>query len=508
MQKRYIFLIVFLFIALAALLMLYFYLPTEEEKSPQSIQEKNIEVRINTDGTSQEKIIWKVGIPRRFAYFSPGEWGISIPVTAYDIKVKDSEQELEYRLEDAEQEKYKGLFFENPENINYGENYFFEITYSVNKNPVTYEPNHFYQRTFTRFDTDNAFSLKLILPENSEIISLSKTPDNTDNQILEYRLEQGGTATIALDFTIPGQQPPQLKQISSRHYQAILPEKYSEEYQETLNKADQAVEFIEELYGFSPENKWLVELTNQNQGFEEDVEGFYLGEGRINLKITNLRKTEKEILYILLHETIHGFDYEIFGDEVPNFWWKEGNAQYTSYKALESLGYDTENLKRQNLEIIEFCKENEKEFITLWSPNELIQAGPPEINCQGEITNQLSLGYAQSYFIVSNLAEQYPYLFRSFYATAKQEQLNFSSEHYDLNNQMSYLLSKALNTDITSQLREYGLNVEPLEEISPITGMPIFEEGEEPTVFAYIVLAIIILIIIVIIIKRRKKKPN
>ena len=183
---------------------------------------------------------------------------------------------------------------------------------------------------------------------------MPKKPASNEYQnpiILNYDLKESETVNIEIDFVLSEKNillSPDLTEVNSNYYTAEIPQRYAEEFSKILSKADQGISVIEQIYGFKSPKKWKIELVTQDDiGFEEQTNGIYLGEGKIKIKSTNLQKTEKEILYILLHETVHGFNSVYFKDNVPNFWWEEGTAQYISYKTLESLEYDTSELKEK-----------------------------------------------------------------------------------------------------------------------------------------------------------------
>jgi len=487
----------YLILSLSIILITLVYTIPKIQLSPENpaTQEKQIQVTINQDTTSTTNILWKIKVLDALSTFPTGNWGITIPKNSQNITVTDNNQNLNFTIKNETM-----LLFRNPSKIYYNEEYFFNITYTTLNNPIIYEPYYFYQQRFTRFNTDDKFSITFNLPENAQTTS-ELTPS----------LEKGETKTIKIDFTIPEPllSPPQTITINSRHYQATLPEIYSQQYQDILNKADQGVEQIEKLYGFPSPYKWQIEFINQDDpDFEEQTKAFYLGEGKIRIKITNLHDTEERIIYILLHETVHGFNSKFFSDETPNFWWEEGTAQYIPYEILSNLRYNTEDLKAQNLELIILCQNQDLSFISEWSPNQLLQK-KQTIKCKNESINLIELGYAQSYNIVYTLADTYTKeIFKKFYSTAELLQINFSSDHNTLNNQMNYILTQTTNQDTTTLLNSLYLNVQSKQNLTNIlTGMPIYEEKEIKITPALIITAIIILITLIIILlcKNRKK---
>ncbi|MFH1425339.1 MAG: hypothetical protein ABIG28_01245 [archaeon] len=500
MKKHLALIISLILISITIILLTYIYTSSQVLFSPDSpsTQEKEITLTLNTDGTSSEKILWRINVLDILSTIPQGKWGIEIPKTAKQITITDPNGNLAFEIEERENNNF--LTFENSKNINYNQNYFFEINYKVNKNPILIEPFYFYKRTFTRFETDNKFTLTLLPP-----------PSSIENTPITYEFEKPETKTIDLTLTTSNTNP-NLETINTEHYTTTIPSRYAEEYLSILEKADQGVSFIEQTYGFLSPHKWNIEIINHNDpDFEEQTEGFYLGEGRIRIKATHLSKTEKEILYIILHETVHGFNSKYFPDEIPNFWWEEGTAQYISYQTLEHLDYNTETLKQKNLQLSSSCQNQDLSFINEWSPNIYLSAPEEEqktINCQDIQTSPIELGYAQSYNIVKTLADQDPALFRKFHSKLRELKIKFSPNKNTLNNQMNFLLTETLNQETTQTLNSLGLNVNPIPDNEDyktriLTGMPTFEPlSKTPKqTFAIILTMIIIGAIIFYILK-------
>lgn len=496
MDKKHLLLIIILILFLIAALS-YFYLasPALSPSADETEHEKQIHITLHEDGTSEEKILWKINVKETLSYIPPGEWGLQIPKKAESIKVKDPYQELDFEIEPRINHDF--LKFQNSKNIYQTTDYFFEITYTVRDNPVVFEQNYFYERTLTRFPADSKFSLAIAIPENSELVFSSKIPESQNP--LKYNLEKGETITISLKFEIL--EPflsPALTTVITKHYEALVPEQYKERYELLLGKADNGVDFIESLYGFNSPDKWKIKTIKYGNSFENE-DGFYLGDRTIGLKPTYLLKTEKEALYILLHETVHGFNSESFDDSVSNNWWEEGTAQYVAYSALESINYDTQDLKQKNLDLTQTCKDYDKSFIATWSPNKLLQNNP-KINCNGEETDLISLGYAHSYHIIDTIVQLHSQeIFKKFYSATNQLQIEFSSEHATLNNQMNLVLSEAAGEELTTLLNSLGLQLDSLEKAPKgITGLPIFSEDESKiNVKILLIIATVILLAIV-----------
>ncbi|MBI2451538.1 hypothetical protein HYV50_00500 [Candidatus Pacearchaeota archaeon] len=488
-----------------------------------SAHQKSIQVKINEDGTSTEKILWKIEVKEFFSFFPVGSWRIPIPKEADEIKVSDKYGNLAFSIAESS-EKYNLIVFKNSKRIYYTSDYFFNIEYKLKRNPIFYEPKFFYKRTFSRSPTDDSFSLSIALPENSQIRYLKENPLNQyikdSSIILEYNLSINETKTIEIEFNITGFSPdlgiflspePNLVEINSNYYEAVLPERYANYYASILKKADVGVEFIERSYGFPSPYRWKIEIIGfDDLDFEVHTEGFYLGDGRIRIKTTNLQKTEKEILYTLLHETIHGFNSKFFSESVPNFWWEEGTAQYISFLVLENLSYNMTEEKNEIFNLLESCKNIDKTFISTWSPNYYIRNNG-EINCNNTKSDFVSLGYANSYFIVDNIVKYFGNdIFKKFYQTAEKIQINFSSDRSILNNQMNYVLSNATKHEFTSTLEAFGIEVKQVtnqeEYLTPIlTGLPILEEDKTNKILAFIiVLTLVVSLIIFLIIKTRK----
>jgi len=458
-----IFIAISIFI-LAAAVFLYTSIPNLSPESDLQVssQEKEITISLNNDGTSQEKILWKINILNPLTQFPIDEWGIQIPNKVSNIEVKDPSGIIPHEIEN------NFLTFQNSEPINSYDDYFFEISYTVNKNPILFEPFHLYKRTFTRFESDDKYSLMVIPPSSS------------NSESLMFNLEKGETKTIDLTFTTPDSTP-NLETINSLHFSATIPKRYSSEYLSILEQADKGIEQIETLYGISSPHKWSIELINEDDiDFEEQTEGYYLDDGRVRIKSTHIRKSEIEILYTILHESTHGFNSEFFEERVPNSWWEEGTAQYISYTSLENLGYNTEELKSKNLPLTSTCNDEELEFIADWSPNINLNS-KSQISCGEVLTSPLPFGYAYSNEIIESIADEYgPNIFKDFYKTSQNEKIQFSPQHSILNNQINYILSKTTGEDSSQLLNKYNLDVIPISsdpdyQEQMLTGLQIYE---------------------------------
>lgn len=466
--------------------------------SLSSAHEKLIQVQINEDGTSTEQINWKIQTQNFFSYIPKSEWAIEIPKQAIDISVSDKKQLLKFQIKPAEKEKSNLLVFKNSKTIFYFSNYEFNIQYTQEKNPIIYEPSYLYKKTFTGLDDKT--KIEIFLPEKAQITKIS--PET--NQPIKYSLEKGKTITVEIQFEIPGTNL-NLQKINSKQFQAEIPEQYAQEYQSILDKADQGVKFIEETYGFLSPHKWKIKISSQNpEIFEDQVEGAYLGEGKINLRPITLQKNEQETLNLILHETTHGFNSEFLFETAPNFWWDEGTAIYTTFETLEFLGYDTSRTKKEKTDLATACQ-NHESLTAQWSPNQLLLNPPEEIEitCQdGTVTDEITYGYAQSYYIIQTLTEKYGQeLIKNFYDTVKNEKIEFSSDRETLNNQINYILSKTTGEDTTETLKELGITVG--KDKKSITGLPIFEDEETPN---YLIAAILIILIAIVIALTLKKK--
>lgn len=490
MKKKYWILIASIFLIIATLSYFIFSnkLLLSPEQNSNLIQEKEIKIIINEDGTSSEFILWKIKVPSFSDYLLKEDWEIYIPKESKEIKVHDSKNQIEFKIREVN-DKYSILTFKNKKNIYYGTDYFFNISYTVEKNPLVIEPNCYYKRTFTKSPLENSFNISIYLPEDAGITYLSKEPASNDYQNpLNYILEESETASIEIDFVLPEKNlllSPDLVEISSNYYTAEVPQRYAKEFSKILSKAEKGIIIIEQIYGFNSPHKWKIELVTQNEvGFEEQTNGIYLGEGKIKIKSTNLQKTEKEILYILLHETVHGFNSVYFKDNVPNFWWEEGTAQYISYKALESLEYNTSELKKETSALLNECNSANFSFISSWSPNIFFSNETfKKINCSGKNVSPISLGYAQSYNIIDALSKKYgEEIFKKTYDEIKKENITMSSSHEILNNQINYVLTLSSGEDTTLFLNSFGLEVKavnPKDETSLnliLNGMGVFNE--------------------------------
>ena len=477
-----------------------------------SEHEKDINVQINEDGTSTESILWKIKVTKRLSYIPVGEWGLDIPKNAEDLSISDPKGQFAFQIVEKPEEKYNLLLFRNRENINYDEEFFFRINYKVPKNPIIYEPFYFYERTFSRFDSDTSFSLTINLPENAELISSTNSPEII-SETLSYELEKDSKKQIKIEFRIPDKQP-RIRKINSERYSATIPERYAEEYQEILDEADKGFEKIESLYGFSPTFRKLnIEFINYDAvDFEEQTEAYFLGEGdngegRVRIKITSLNEEKGEMLYTLLHETLHAFNSRYF-DNTNNFWLEEGLAQFLGFKFTEELGYSS-SLKKQNEELNILCENEDKSFISLWSPNFYLSSNNKKIQCENILTSPIPLGYAHSYQIVKALSEEYGLnIFRNFFAEAEQSQIQFSSDHKTLNAQVNFLLTEAAGKDTSPILNHYGIQVDGSTEYTPpITGLPIHEDTQKDKNIIYlIVITILAILIITKLLKTSTKK--
>lgn len=487
-----------------------------------SAHEKKYEIKINEDGTSTYKLTWNITLANRFSYIPVSDWGIQIPKQSKIISVKDAKGNLPYKIEIAPDNNYNFIKFKNRGTLFYNSKYFFEIEYIVEKNPLIYEPNYFYKDVFTRFDNDDAFSIFFSLPENASIMFSSQQPQQTQlnakNKILTYSLNKGETKEFKIYFLIP-EKSSTLTKISSDFYTIEIPARYEEDYISLLKKADSSVLSLEKIYGFPSFYKWKIEIISpEAKDFNETAEGFYLGEGKMRIKLSYLTESEQQSLYLITHETAHGFNSKIYNDNVPNFWGQEGLAQYAAFKALEEQGYNFTETKKQMLELSKSCMDYDKSLITGWSPNVYLSPGSDvTINCTEQQTTKKNLGYAYSFLIINSIVDKYgEKIIQKFFKTAEQLNITFSSNRNILNNQMNYVLTKAVGSDTTDFLNSLGLNVEKIDDKNKnsmktiLTGMPIYEQEKEINKLkARITLLILIMAIIVILIihyKKTKKK--
>ena len=137
---------------------------SQEETNQRTIQEKNIEIKINTDGTSEEKVLWRSLITEPLYSIPLGSWSIQIPKTSKNILIKENNNSIEFTTQ--EQTENLLLQFQNGEVISANKKHEFEISYIVEKNPITYYPNHYFKRTITRFSQDDDFSLSILRMTN------------------------------------------------------------------------------------------------------------------------------------------------------------------------------------------------------------------------------------------------------------------------------------------------------------------------------------------------------
>jgi len=502
--------ILLVFVSLIIIVLIYNYISTPASYSPDlnglsvyAQHEKTIKINLDEDGSSYEHIIWKIIVQDILSYFPEGEWGILIPINSKGIIVKEKENEINFKIEKYS-DRYSLLKFANTKPIKKNSDFFFEVSYEVERNPVVYNPFYFYERTITRLDTDETFDLSISLPKKAEIISTKKTPVSNEENTLSFRIEKNETTNLEINFKIPYKKP-EIATISSDHYQATLPTRYASYYKSLLEEADEGYEILEEIYGFSPEYETIsIEMINpESLDFEEKIGASHLGEGRIRMKITNLLKPEIENLDIILHETVHVFNSKYFENTGINHWFKEGTAVYYSEKILEQLGHDTSSLKKLNSEIIGKCENSDQSYISNWRPNSYLNS-EEHIKCSGIQYSPIQTGYAQSYNIISIIISTYgENVISNFYKIAGEEKIKFSSNHAELNNQINEVLSEAVRDDTSSLLNSMGVEVEGGK--TTITGLPIFKIEEPDTKTKLKILFVLFVAILIILIVKAKK---
>jgi hypothetical protein len=478
------------------------------EKNQDQIytQEKIIHVTINNDGTTSENILWKIKVTKFFSGISPQNWAIQVPMDITDIKILENNNPISFTLNPLN-EKFQLLTFQNHKKIRFFNNQVFNISFIELNNPIISEEYSSYRKTFKRFETDNEFSITITFPRNARVFIVSPDPISQkikdETRSFTFNLNKGETKTLELDYQneIALFSPEEYIQINTEHYYTSAPIIYENQYQNLLTISDKAVNKLEEIYGFPSPYKWKIEPIEYNDpDFNDDTEAYYAGDGNIRIKSTHLRKTEKESLYIIIHETIHGFNSIHFPDEIPNFWWNEGTAQAVSLDILDSLQYNTEEFRKEKEEIIRECKDQNLTFFPTWSPNKHL-GKEDKIFCNSKEISLNQLGYALSYKTVLDLSRSYPDLFQKFHKKMKESPINLSKDHKTLNNEMNTLLSKALSTDQTTFLKEHKILD---SQNSPITGLPIIENKSEfnQTLFILFILAATMLILVIVLLRK------
>lgn len=479
MKKRVILLVVLIVILLANF---------------SSAHEKNIQVKISEDGTTEEKITLNVKVNNLLSYIPESEWKISIPKKIKDLTISDGKNNIEYEIIETENSQNE-LIFKNNKKIYYFSDYFFEIKYKEENNPIIFEPEFLWKKTISRDLTDEKFTLEILMPEKA-IISSTSSGIHKQNEKLIYEIQKGETKEIEIKFEIPDSEKKYVT-INSEKYEMTLPERYSEQFSSILKEADNGVKFIEENYGAESPHAWKIKIEENFDDSEHS--GKYLGDGVINLQYSILQKTREQILETILHETTHGFNSILFKESGKNNWYEEGSAIFLSYGALDSLGYNTQNERQEKLALVENCK-NAKEIIPLWSPNQLLLSPSEEIKVEcenGIFTDEIILGYAQSYYIMEELTKKYGKdLFKKILDKAEEEKIEFSSDREELNYQMNLLITKAAGEDTTEVLKSLGVDV---KKKPTLTGFQILEnEEQKKNLFLMVCIIVFVLIIIIL----------
>lgn len=430
-----------------------------------SAHEKQVSIQINEDGTSTENIFWKIEVDSLLSYIPQSEWKISIPKRVQDLTILENGKEIEYEIRNLPDKSYDELVFKNEKNIYYFSDHSFSIKYTEKNNPLVFEPEYLYRKTFTRSEIDDEFYFQISLPENAVINSISPEAQKQESNKIVYHFDKGETKEIEIKFEISDSKTEYIT-LFSKHYELTLPKRYSQEFISILEEADSGVDFVEKKYGFESPHKWKIEISEDFEKSEQ-IGGSYLGDGRIFLQYNILQKSREKILESILHETVHGFNSKFFKEETPNFWFEEGTAVYTSLEALDELGYSTESERKEKVSLIENCKDF-REISPQWSPNSLLLSPPEEIEiqCKDIITNEIALGYAQSYFVIQGLEKKYGEdTLQKFFSVLDEKEISFSSDKEILTSQVNEILSEAVGEDTTSTLESLGVETKKKEQL-------------------------------------------
>ncbi len=467
-----------------------------------SAHEKKIYIKINEDGTSKEKIIWDIKVKDLFSYIPKSEWKIQTPKRIREVSVADNKQTLDYKINELPGKNNNELVFSNSKNIYYYSKYFFDIKYTEENNPIVFEPEYRYKKTFTSKD-DEKLLLEITIPEKAQISYILSTPQKQEKNKLTYNFAEGETKEIEIRFEIPETETTYTT-ISSRHYEMTLPEKYSEEYILLLEESDKGADYLEEIYGFVSPHIWKIKIAEDFEKSEQ-IGGAYLGNGAITLQYNILQKSKEDIIELILHETAHGFNSKFFRDEVPNFWFEEGTAIYVSYESMDYLGYDTKKMREEKTNLALSCRKV-KAIIPQWSPNRLLLSPPGEIEIEckdGTITNEISLGYSQSYHAIDELTKKYGKdLIKKFFESASAKKIQFSSNREELNSEVNYILTDAVGEDTTDFLHSLEIEIKK----RTITGFLISENPENSKNLINLTIFLILIIIVIALIKKQCKK--
>lgn len=322
-----------------------------------------IEEEIMNDHTIY-KISWRIEVDR-YGYYYPsgGEWGIPIPPNTVleSIKVIDNFGALDFKIVD------NFIYFYNSRDIEYGEVYYFNISFIRKYNPVSYDNEFYFESDYVLKSIADKIVIKLphnvknytiIYEDELNIKTLSKNP---------YVLELTSNKSIypkILFWVEPFEEKKTI--IEYKHFSVNIPSKYFKVVEIVLSNIDNKIfDDLKKIFNYTRLNVSVTFYPYSKMG-KNELCFYHTGNSSIICGIHLLLFEEKHIIQTLIHEFTHVFIHKVFGSGLPPFF-EEGLAETIGYLLSESIGYNFTTTYHYKQKLISSCKNSlYKEFWKKW----------------------------------------------------------------------------------------------------------------------------------------------
>jgi hypothetical protein len=302
--------------------------------------------------TTAYNVSWRIEVDRPGYYYPyKGEWGLPLPpnTNLESVKAVDNFGNVEFKIEE------NFIYLYNSKRINYGEIYYFNVSFNQKYNPVSYDNEFYFQSGYPLKIVADKIFLKLPLEtKNYRIVDEDKLGLkilNTNPYIME--LTSNETIYPKIIFWLDHFEETKIRQ-EYEHFNVYLPEKYNERFRPVIVKVNNILYDFENLF-----NKKISKLTITFIPYSgikgDELCGYYHENNSITCGIHLFSQEEKDIAQAVNHEITHAFTSHAFGLGLPP-WFDEGLAETLGFHFSEIMGYNFTGTYAYKKELINTCK--------------------------------------------------------------------------------------------------------------------------------------------------------
>ncbi|MCS7123523.1 MAG: hypothetical protein RMJ17_03055 [Candidatus Aenigmarchaeota archaeon] len=295
-------------------------------------------------------ISWKIEIDE-VGYYYPykSEWGLPLPPNTdlKSIKAVDNLGNVEFKIKDD------FIYLYTNERIDYGEVYYFNISFKQEGNPVSYD-NEFYFKSYYTLKI-NADKIIIKLPPQTKSYKIVNEYELNVKTLADspYTFEITSNKTISpkIIFWLEEFEEPKITQ-DYEHFTTYLPVKYGRKFNPIFSNISNIWSNLENFFNFkiSKINITFVPVSNMKG---DDLCFYY--NNSITCGVHLFLEEEKYITQTLIHEITHAFISNIFGRGFSP-WFEEGLSETLGFSFSETIGYNFTDTYNYNQKLINVCK--------------------------------------------------------------------------------------------------------------------------------------------------------